>query len=132
MSQSVAGNVFLEIKFLGNSFERTLHRTGTDWRRRLGSILMIPTGRGKQEVWIPMGLPEHSQHDQCGGWKWDVAIFGAFTAMDMDHHSFAVEIPNSQVRRFTDPQAQCVSRPQERFEFERVARINEAQKLVPG
>ncbi len=93
---------------------------------------MIPAFGGKQEDRVAMGLPEGSQCRQGGSGQRDVAILGPFAAMDVDHHSLAVEITDLQVDRFADSQAEGVSRPDEGFQSERLASVDDLEDLRLG
>lgn len=55
-----------------------------------------------------MSLPVFAQDEQCFGRKRNIAVFGSLSSVDVDHHSFAVNIRDLQEEPFMKTQATAV------------------------
>jgi len=72
-----------------------------------GSLSQFSSGaasaKGREEkVRVTVGEPIAAQELKSGLGQRDVAILGALTAMDMDHHALAVDIGDFEVAGFVE------------------------------
>lgn len=65
-----------------------------------GGELMIPSFGGKDPNGIAMRCPVVAESFEGRLWKRDHAIFGPFTAMDMNEHSFRVDVLDLKMESF--------------------------------
>jgi hypothetical protein len=59
-----------------------------------------------------------------------IAIFAAFTALDVDHHALTVDVTHFQVCEFGTPESCGIERHQQGAMQRRVSRINESRDLL--
>ena len=58
----------------------------------------------KNQIWISVGLPVTAQQFKGVFRQWDISVFSSLAAMDMDHHTVAVDILDLEIERFCEPQ----------------------------
>lgn len=76
---------------------------------RCRTLGVIPPSGGKEPGGMTMGFPVGTeQHEGLGG-QGDVAVFGAFTTMDMDLEALAVDVRDLQGEGFLEPEAQAIN-----------------------
>ena len=91
---------------------------------------MVTTVSGEQPSWVPMSAPVPPEHVQSRAWQRDVAILGAFAAMDMDHAASAIDITDLQVESFLHSQPQRIDGPEIDRHPLGVGRLDDLQHLL--
>ena len=80
----------------------------TTFGHRRGSVLCSITvsaqGR-EEEAGVAVGEPIAAEQTEGGRWERDVAIFGALSSVDMDHHAGGIDIGDFEVETFVKSQA---------------------------
>src|SRR5262245_53740809 len=66
----------------------------------------------EEQAGVAVGEPIAAQHLKRRLGQWDVAILGAFAAMDMDHHARAIDIGDFEMKSFVKSQATGINRGQ--------------------
>ncbi len=73
-------------------------------RSVLCSITVSAQGR-EEEAGVAVGEPIAAEQTESGRWERDVAIFGALSSVDMDHHAGGIDIGDFEVETFVKSQA---------------------------
>ena len=107
--------MFAKVELLGDRLDGRLNRRDAHRGLRGGGVLSVASVGGEQPDRVAMREPESSQHLQRCRWQEQVAIFGSFAAMNVNHHSLAVDVTDLQADRLADPQAERIGRPNERL-----------------
>jgi hypothetical protein len=59
----------------------------------------------EEEAGVAVGHPIAAEQTESGRWERDVAIFGALSSVDMDHHAGGIDIGDFEVETFMESQA---------------------------
>jgi hypothetical protein len=59
----------------------------------------------EEEAGVAVGHPIAAEQTESGRWERDVAIFGALSSVDMDHHAGGIDIGDFEVETFVKSQA---------------------------
>src|SRR5262249_50059336 len=109
MPQSMDGDAhFGDTGSLFGFAEGALDAGATHGRGRGRTLLMMPSGGGKEPGGVTMGFPVGPEQCQRIGGQGDVPVFGALTSVDMDLEALAINVRDLQEEGFLEPQAQAI------------------------
>jgi len=87
--------------------EGALDTGATHGGSRRRALFLIAPGGGKEPGLVPMGFPGGSEQSEGSFGQGDVAVFGAFTSVDMDLEALAVDIGDLQIEGFVEAESQA-------------------------
>lgn len=85
--------------------EGALDTTFRHGRRSVLCSIAVSAKGGKEEARVAVGHPIAAEQMEGGLRERHVAIFGALSTVDMDHHAVAVDIGDFEMESFVKPQA---------------------------
>jgi hypothetical protein len=97
-------------------------------RRR--TVLVIAPGGGKEPGRVTMGFPGGAEQSERIFRPGDVAVLGAFAAVDMDLEALAIDVRDLQGEGFMEPEAQARDGGEVRLVVEGGGRREEARDLL--
>ncbi len=90
----------------------SLNAINSHWIFCVRAIVVASASGRKYKIRIFMCNPIPTQQVKGIMWKRDIAVFGSFAPVDMDHHTLAVNIGNLQAQCFRKSQTTGIYRGQ--------------------
>jgi len=97
--------LFLDFSSNLGTTEGTLDTALSHGKLGLFCSIAITSKSGEEELRVTMGSPVAAEQGQGGLWERDVAILGALSAVDMDHHAGGIDIRDFEVEAFVKSEA---------------------------
>src|SRR5262245_25917545 len=110
--------------------EGTLDTGATHGRGRRGTLFLIAPRGGKEPGFVTVGCPVGPQPHQGLFGQWDVPVFGALAAVDMDLEALAIDVRDLEGEGFMEPEAQAIDGGAIDLIVEGGGRLEEAPDLL--
>jgi hypothetical protein len=112
VAEGVDRDAFFEAELGDDTAQRALDcGLGQRLRRRVSLGPSTAEG-GEEEAWVAVGRPVAAEGVERACGKWDVAIDGAFAAVDMNEGACGVDVADLEGETFGEAQAERVDRPE--------------------